>query len=59
MGRARAHAERGVQGIESLLAVAQALSIADKPESGLIEVPGGSNGRGLREVGCTRGSARA
>jgi NADH-quinone oxidoreductase subunit G len=52
-GERVAHAERGVQGIESLLAVAQALGIADKPESGLIEVPGGSNGRGLREVGCT------
>jgi NADH-quinone oxidoreductase subunit G len=52
-GERVAHAERGVQGIEALLALAGALGIADKPESGLIEIPAGSNGRGLREVGCT------
>ncbi|MET0972177.1 MAG: molybdopterin-dependent oxidoreductase, partial [Thermoleophilaceae bacterium] len=39
-------------GIEALLALASALEIADKPESGLIEIPAGGNGRGLREVGC-------
>jgi NADH-quinone oxidoreductase subunit G len=43
---------RGSQAVEALLAVGGALGIADKPESGLIEVPAGTNGRGLREVGC-------
>src|SRR4051794_2677861 len=52
-GERVAHAERGVQGIEALLAVATALDLAAKPESGLIEVPAGCNSRGLREVGCS------
>jgi NADH-quinone oxidoreductase subunit G len=43
---------RGSQAVEALLALAGALGIADKPESGLIEVPAETNGRGLREVGC-------
>jgi NADH-quinone oxidoreductase subunit G len=56
-GERVAHAERGVQGVEALVALATALGIADKPESGLIEVPAGTNGRGLREVGCMPGLA--
>ena len=52
-GERVAHAERGVQAIEALLALATALELGDKPESGLIEVPPGCNGRGLREVGCS------
>jgi NADH-quinone oxidoreductase subunit G len=52
-GERVAHAERGVQGIEALLAVAAALDVAGKQESGLIEVPACANGRGLREVGCS------
>jgi NADH-quinone oxidoreductase subunit G len=32
--------------------VASATGLGGKPESGLIEVPSGANGRGLREVGC-------
>jgi len=38
--------------LEALLALAGALAIEGKEESGLIEVPAGTNGRGLREVGC-------
>jgi NADH-quinone oxidoreductase subunit G len=40
------------EALEALLALAGALGIEGKDESGLIEVPGGTNGRGLREVGC-------
>jgi NADH-quinone oxidoreductase subunit G len=42
---------RGGQAIDALLAVAGALELAERPESGLIEIPSGANGRGLREVG--------
>jgi NADH-quinone oxidoreductase subunit G len=45
--------ERGGQAGEALLAVADALGIADREESGLIAIPEGTNGRGLREVGCS------
>jgi NADH-quinone oxidoreductase subunit G len=37
---------------EQLLAVADALGLADRDGSGLLEVPRESNARGLREVGC-------
>jgi NADH-quinone oxidoreductase subunit G len=40
------------EALEALLALASALGIEGKQESGLIEVPAGTNGRGLREVGC-------
>jgi NADH-quinone oxidoreductase subunit G len=39
-------------GAQQLLAVATALGLADRDGSGLLEVPGQSNARGLREVGC-------
>ncbi len=45
--------ERGEQGLEALLALAEALGIADRDESGLIAIPDRTNGRGLREVGCS------
>jgi NADH-quinone oxidoreductase subunit G len=45
--------ERGVHAGEALLAVAAALGIAGRAESGLIAVPAETNGRGLREVGCS------
>jgi NADH-quinone oxidoreductase subunit G len=45
--------ERGAQAGEALLAVAAALGIPDRAESGLIPIPAGTNGRGLREVGCS------
>jgi NADH-quinone oxidoreductase subunit G len=38
--------------VEALLALAGALGVEDRDEAGLIEVPAGTNGRGLREVGC-------
>jgi NADH-quinone oxidoreductase subunit G len=43
---------RGTQTGQALLAVADALGVAGKAESGLIGIPEGTNGRGLREVGC-------
>jgi NADH-quinone oxidoreductase subunit G len=42
-------------GSDALLALAGALGLEGKDESGLIEVPAGTNGRGLREVGAARG----
>ncbi len=42
----------GGQAVEALLALAGALGVAERDESGLIEIPSGGNGRGLREVGC-------
>jgi len=47
----------GDEAIDALLALAGALAIEGKDESGLIEVPSGANGRGLREVGCAAGLA--
>ncbi|MBA3263353.1 MAG: molybdopterin-dependent oxidoreductase [Thermoleophilaceae bacterium] len=44
---------RGGEAVETLLALAGALGVEGKDESGLIEVPAGTNGRGLREVGCS------
>jgi NADH-quinone oxidoreductase subunit G len=46
---------RGTQAGQALLAVADALGVAGKPESGLIGIPAETNGRGLREVGCVAG----
>jgi NADH-quinone oxidoreductase subunit G len=46
---------RGEQAGRALLAVADALGVAGKPESGLIGIPAETNGRGLREVGCAAG----
>jgi NADH-quinone oxidoreductase subunit G len=47
--------ERGPAAGEALLAVADALGIAGRAESGLIAIPAETNGRGLREVGCSPG----
>jgi NADH-quinone oxidoreductase subunit G len=46
---------RGRETGQALLAVAEALGIVGKPESGLIGIPTETNGRGLREVGCAVG----
>jgi NADH-quinone oxidoreductase subunit G len=46
---------RGANAGQGLLAVADALGVAGKPESGLIGIPAETNGRGLREVGCVGG----
>jgi NADH-quinone oxidoreductase subunit G len=51
-GERVASGERGAQALEAVLALAESLGVAGKAESGLIEVPAGTNGRGLREVGC-------
>jgi NADH-quinone oxidoreductase subunit G len=51
-GERVAAGERGAEALEALLALAGALGIDGKPESGMIELPAGTNGRGLREVGC-------
>jgi NADH-quinone oxidoreductase subunit G len=48
---------RGAQALDALLAIAAALKLGERPESGLIEVPSGANGRGLREVGAVAGLA--
>jgi len=45
--------ERGAEAGEALLAVAAALGVTDRAESGLIAIPAETNGRGLREVGCS------
>jgi NADH-quinone oxidoreductase subunit G len=43
--------ERGPAAVDALLAIAAALDVAGRPESGLIEIPSRANGRGLREIG--------
>jgi NADH-quinone oxidoreductase subunit G len=52
-GERAASGERGRQTAEALLALAGVLGLAERPESGLIGIPEGTNGRGLREVGCS------
>lgn len=44
--------ENGPAAVESLLELSAALGLAEKPESGMIEIPDTGNARGLREVGC-------
>ncbi len=52
-GERLAHGARGKQATAALLALARALKIESGDGAGLIEVPaGGTNARGLREVGC-------
>jgi NADH-quinone oxidoreductase subunit G len=51
-GERLSHGARGQQAVDALLALADALGVGDAAESGLIEVPAGTNSRGLREVGC-------
>jgi NADH-quinone oxidoreductase subunit G len=51
-GRALA-GERASQTVDALLAVADTLKLAERPESGLIEIPTAANARGLREVGVS------
>ncbi|MGE5636988.1 MAG: molybdopterin oxidoreductase family protein, partial [Nocardioidaceae bacterium] len=54
-GERVSHGGRGREAVEALLAVAEALELRGRDGSGLIEVPEGTNGRGLREVGCVPG----
>ena len=51
-GERLSHGDRGKQAVAALLALARGLGLGDVEGSGLIEVPAGTNGRGLREVGC-------
>jgi len=44
--------ERGRQAVQALLALSRALDLGGDDGSGMIEIPAGANGRGLREVGC-------
>jgi NADH-quinone oxidoreductase subunit G len=41
----------GEAAVQALLTLAQTLSLADTSGAGLLEIPSGSNGRGLREAG--------
>jgi NADH-quinone oxidoreductase subunit G len=52
-GERAAQGEGGGRAIDALLAIADALKLAERPESGLIEIPASPNGRGLREVGVS------
>ena len=47
--------ERAAEAGKALLALTAALGIGGRTESGLIAIPGETNGRGLREVGCSAG----
>ena len=51
-GERLAHGDRGPQGVAALLALARKLNLQGTEGAGLIEIPSGTNGRGLREVGC-------
>ncbi|MEA2411245.1 MAG: NADH-quinone oxidoreductase subunit [Thermoleophilaceae bacterium] len=51
-GERLSRGERGKEAVAALLATARALGIESDDAAGMIEVPSGSNGRGLREVGC-------
>jgi NADH-quinone oxidoreductase subunit G len=50
-GERLSHGPRGKEAVDALLAVAQALNIPATEGAGLLEVPAGTNSRGLREVG--------
>jgi NADH-quinone oxidoreductase subunit G len=51
-GERLSHGPRGRQGVAALLALARKLNLQATEGAGLIEIPTGTNGRGLREVGC-------
>jgi NADH-quinone oxidoreductase chain G len=55
-GERLSHGPRGKQAVEALLAVAGALGVAETEGAGLLEVPAGANGRGLREAGVLPGA---
>jgi len=50
-GERVSHGARGAHATDALLAVADALGVSEREESGLIEIPAEPNSRGLREVG--------
>jgi NADH-quinone oxidoreductase subunit G len=51
-GERLSHGGRGRQAVAALLALARRCGIERSGDAGLIEVPAGSNSRGLRELGC-------
>jgi NADH-quinone oxidoreductase subunit G len=51
-GERLSHGPRGRQAVTALLALARALGLNTGEGAGMIEVPTGTNARGLREVGC-------
>jgi NADH-quinone oxidoreductase subunit G len=51
-GERLSHGRRGRHGVAALLALARALDLGTDSGGGLLEVPAGTNARGLREVGC-------
>jgi NADH-quinone oxidoreductase subunit G len=46
------HGGLSAEGLTSLLAIAEALGLAGRAGAGLLEVPAGANGRGIREAGA-------
>ncbi len=42
----------GPDALATLLRIAERLGLADRDGAGLLEIPAGANGRGLREAGC-------
>jgi NADH-quinone oxidoreductase subunit G len=51
-GERLSHGDRGKQTVSALLALARRCGADTADDGGLIEVPSGTNSRGLREVGC-------
>jgi NADH-quinone oxidoreductase subunit G len=51
-GERLSHGGRGTQAVSALLALARGLALESTADAGLIEVPAGTNSRGLRELGC-------
>ncbi|HEY5144797.1 MAG TPA: molybdopterin-dependent oxidoreductase, partial [Solirubrobacteraceae bacterium] len=56
-GERLAHGPGGADAARALLNVASRLGLADRDGAGLIEIPAGTNGRGLREVGVLPNAA--
>jgi NADH-quinone oxidoreductase subunit G len=52
-GERLSHGPRGTNAIAALLATARALGMESSDGAGMIEIPSGTNGRGLREMGCS------
>jgi len=46
----------GAAALGTLLSIAERLGLADRPGAGLLEIPAGANGRGLREAGVLPGT---
>jgi NADH-quinone oxidoreductase subunit G len=51
-GERIAHGPRGQAAVAALMSLARALGLETHDGGGMIEVPAGTNSRGLREIGC-------